>query len=91
MVILDGVVTLQAGLVCVGSQNETYTFAITESINSYKQLTDANGNIVIRKSFEDIVIYQGTYLSKTFIVDGSLDQRFFLKTHLLTLQPLKFL
>ena len=71
--------TLQAGLVCVGSYNDTsYVFSIPESITSTTtQATDSNGNIISSTaSFNNIVVYQGTYLSKTYTVNGSLDQRF---------------
>tara|TARA_B100000282_G_scaffold293094_1_gene267842 strand:- start:31 stop:1953 length:1923 start_codon:yes stop_codon:yes gene_type:complete len=74
--------TLQAGLVCVGSSNDTsFVFSIPESITSVtSQLTDGAGNIISSTaSFENIVVYQGTYLTKTFVVDGSLDQRFILE------------
>ena len=74
--------TLQAGLVCVGTNNDTsYVFSIPESITTVtSQLTDNAGNIVSStSSFENIVVYQGTYLTKTFTVDGSLDQRFILE------------
>ena len=63
--------TLQAGLVCVGtSDNTSYTFSIPENISA----TVSNG--VAR--FTNIDIYQGTFLKKTFTVDGSLDQKFIL-------------
>ena len=63
--------TLQAGLLCVGSVNDTsYTFSIPNNIS-----TNVVNNIA---SFKDIEIYQGTFLTKQFIVDGSLDQRFIL-------------
>ena len=74
--------TLQAGLVCVGSSNDTsFVFSIPESITSTTtQALDGNGNIISStSSFENIVVYQGTYLTKTFKVDGSLDQRFILE------------
>ena len=74
--------TLQAGLVCVGTNNDTsFVFSIPESITTVtSQLTDNAGNIVSSTaSFENIVVYQGTYLTKTFVVDGSLDQRFILE------------
>ena len=64
-------VTLQPGVVCTGDvDNETYTFAITEPISV---------NVVdgVAK-FENINVYQGTYLEKIFRYDGSLDQRFIL-------------
>jgi len=84
--------TLQAGLVCVGSANDTsYVFSIPESITTVTtQLTDANGNIInSTASFKDIIIYQGTYLSKTFIVNGSLDQRFLLENSFIDTSTIK--
>jgi len=63
--------TLQAGLVCVGSvDNTSYTFSIPDNISS----NVVNGTA----SFNNIDIYQGTFLTKQFVVDGSLDQRFIL-------------
>ena len=65
------VVTLQAGLVCVGSvDNTSYTFSIPDDISA----NVVNGEA----SFNSIDAYQGTFLTKQFIVDGSLDQRFIL-------------
>ncbi len=65
------ILTLQAGLVCVGSvDNTSYTFSIPESISS----NVVNGFAY----FDKIDIYQGTFLTKQFTVDGSLDQRFIL-------------
>ena len=65
------IITLRAGLVCVGSvDNTSYTFSIPDNISS---------NVVDGiASFNDIEIYQGTFLTKQFVVDGSLDQRFIL-------------
>jgi hypothetical protein len=73
-------VTLPAGLVCVGNANDTsYTFSIPENITTKVingsitfDKTDSSGNVT------GIDIYQGTFLTKTFTVDGSLDQRFIL-------------
>jgi hypothetical protein len=63
--------TLQAGLACVGSvDNTSYTFSIPD---------DTSANVVDGvASFNSIQIYQGTFLTKQFVVDGSLDQRFIL-------------
>ena len=75
-------VTLQAGLVCVGSANDTsYVFSIPESITTTTtQSFDVNGNVISSTgSLNNIVVYQGSYLTKTFTVDGSLDQRFLLE------------
>jgi hypothetical protein len=64
-------VTLQAGLVCIGSiDNSTYTFSVPENISA----NVVNGTA----SFNNIDVYQGTFLTKQFTVDGSLDQRFIL-------------
>ena len=75
-------ITLQAGLVCVGSANDTsYVFSIPETITSTAiQNLDLNGNVISStSSFNSIIAYQGSYLTKTFSVDGSLDQRFILE------------
>ena len=74
--------TLQAGLVCVGTSNDTsFVFSIPETITTTTtQAVDGSGNITSSTgSFNNIIVYQGTYLSKTFTVDGSLDQRFTLE------------
>jgi hypothetical protein len=63
--------TLQRGLVCVGNANDTtYTFSIPENITT----TVVDGVA----TFSNIDVYQGTYLTKRFDYDGSLDQRFIL-------------
>ena len=80
--------TLQAGLVCVGTSNDTsYVFSIPETITTTTtQAVDGSGNIISSTgSFSDIIVYQGTYLSKTFTVDGSLDQRFTLENSFIDL------
>jgi len=66
-----GSVTLEPGIVCTGDiDNETYTFAITEAISA----NVVNGTA----KFENISVFQGNYIEKTFKYDGSLDQRFIL-------------
>ena len=63
---------LEAGLVCVGSSNDTnFVFSIPEKIVT---TVDSNQNA----TFDNITVYQGTFLEKSFLVDGSLDQRFIL-------------
>ena len=84
--------TLRAGIICVGSANDTsYVFSIPETITTTTtQNINASGNIVSSTaSFNDIVIYQGTYLSKSFIVDGSLDQRFILENSFIDTSTIK--
>jgi hypothetical protein len=72
--------TLPAGLVCVGTANDTsYTFSIPENITTKV----VNGVVTFNKidpsgNITGIDIYQGTFLTKTFTVDGSLDQKFIL-------------
>jgi len=64
-------VTLDAGLVCVGSANQSnYIFSVPESVT-----TTVNSGSA---TFSDLTIYQGTYVKNSFVVDGSLDQRFIL-------------
>jgi len=66
--------TLDAGLVCVGTGDLTtsYIFSVPESIT-----TTVNQNTKIA-SFENIEVYEGTFLKKTFTVDGSVNQKFIL-------------
>ena len=67
--------TLEAGLVCVGAtNNSSYVFSIPESITT----TVNSGVANFGTQLNPIVVYQGTYLTKTFTVDGSLDQTFIL-------------
>jgi len=84
--------TLQAGLVCVGSYNDTsFVFSVPESITTTTtQATDANGNIISSTgSFNNIVVYQGTYLTKTYTVNGSLDQRFLIENSFVDTSTIK--
>ena len=63
--------TLTAGLVCVGTvENTNFLFSIPNDI-----VTTINNGVA---KFENIDIFQGTFLRKQFVVDGSLDQRFLL-------------
>ena len=66
-------VTLKAGLVCLASSVEdSYTFSISEDITT----TVVNGVATFGTSDAPVSVYQGTYVQQTFVVDGSLDQRF---------------
>ena len=63
--------TLNPGLVCVGTATGgSYVFSITESIT----VPIASGTA----NFNNITVYEGTYLSQRFTYNGSLDQRFIL-------------
>jgi len=74
--------TLKAGIVCVGSTNDTtYTFAIPE---------DVTANVVDGiASFNNLIVYQGIFLTKQFQYDGSLDQRFVLNNSFIDTSTLK--
>jgi acylphosphatase len=72
---------LKKGLVCVGSSSDTsYTFSILEDIQKTASITDFNsdGTPVNKRTatFDNVEISQGIFLTKQFVVDSSLDQRF---------------
>ena len=74
---------LKKGLVCVGSSSDSsYTFSILEDIQRSTSVTDYNidGTPVNRRTstFDNVEILQGTFLTKQFVVDSSLDQKFIL-------------
>ena len=67
--------TLQPGLVCVGTQDDTdFVFSISESITT----TVNNGLAQFGTTQQPINILEGQYLTSKFTVDGSLEQRFIL-------------
>jgi len=72
--------TLQAGLVCTGSVGGTsYVFSIPDNVTATVSPSTPRGTGVLgTASFDSLEIYQGTFLKKQFVVDGSLDQRFIL-------------
>ena len=64
--------TLEAGLVCTGSvENSSYVFSTPDNVSA----TVKDGKAV----FNNLEIYEGTLLKKKFTVDGSLDQKFVLE------------
>jgi hypothetical protein len=66
-------IILKAGLVCVGAvENTSYIFSIPENIVT---TVDQNTSIA---SFNNIDVYQGTYITKQFVVDNSINQKFIL-------------
>ena len=68
-------ITLQPGLVCVGTQDDTdFVFSISESITT----TVNNGLAQFGTTQQPINILEGQYLTSRFTVDGSLEQRFIL-------------
>jgi hypothetical protein len=66
-------IILKAGLVCVGSiENTSYTFSIPEDIGT---VVDSNSKIA---AFNNIEICQGVFLTKEFVVNNSISQKFIL-------------
>ena len=67
--------TLRSGLACVGSsENTTYRFSLPDNVTS-SRIRDVGGTSFAQ--FDDpIIVYEGTYLSRTFVIDASKDQRF---------------
>ena len=67
--------SLRAGLVCVGNTgNTTFRFSIPETITSSS--VKAIGTNSFAQFDDEITIYEGTYLTRTYSVDTSQDQRF---------------
>ena len=67
--------TLRAGLVCVGSfDNTAYRFSIPEDVTA----TVVNGVATFGSTDQPLEILQGSFLSRQFLVDKSVDQRFIL-------------
>ena len=79
-----GSFVLKRGLVCVGDTNDSsYVFSIPDDIRvttTENNAVDAGNNIVYRRTatFDSVEILQGTFLTKQFTFDGSLDQKFVL-------------
>ena len=65
------IATLETGIVCVGNASDTsYVFSTTENVSAPISNGVAN--------FNNVQIKQGIFLTKTFTVNASLDQRFLL-------------
>ena len=68
-------ITLRAGLVCIGSvEGTTFRFSIPDAIVSTR-VKDIGGTSFAQFD-DDITIFEGTYLSRTYRVDLAQDQRF---------------
>ena len=68
-------ITLQSGLICVGSsENTTYRFSTSDNISS-SRVIDIGGTSFAQ--FDDpITVYEGTYLTRVYVANNSVDQRF---------------
>tara|TARA_B100001094_G_scaffold132740_1_gene128641 strand:+ start:3589 stop:5511 length:1923 start_codon:yes stop_codon:yes gene_type:complete len=76
-------VTLRKGLVCVGAQDNTsFTFSIPDDVSVTAPI-DTSSTTTINPprtaTFNNLNVFQGTLLKKTFNVDGTRDQRFILQ------------
>jgi hypothetical protein len=85
---------LKRGLTCVGNTNDTsYVFSILEDIQLPTTVTDVtiDGVPVTQRTatFENIEVSQGTYLTKQFVVNSSLDQRFILDNSFIDTSTIK--
>ena len=86
-------ITLKKGLALVGAVNNTsYTFSVPEdvTVNSPLDSGGVGGNNSPRTGkFSGLTVYQGTLLTKKFIVNGSSDQRFILDNSFIDLDSLR--
>jgi len=85
---------LKKGLVCVGDvSNTSYVFSILEDVQASTEdiSFDSGGNTINarRAVFNNIEINQGTFLTKQFVFDGSLDQRFILNNSYIDTSSIK--
>ena len=68
-------ITLKAGLVAVGNfDNTSYRFSVPEDISAPVK----NGFAQFGSATKPVTISQGTYLTRQYVVVGSIDQRFIL-------------
>ena len=86
-------ITLKKGLALVGAVNNTsYTFSIPEDVTVNSPL-DSGGvggnNSPGTGKFSGLTVYQGTLLTKKFIVNGSSDQGFILDNSFIDLDSLR--
>ena len=71
--------TLKAGLVCVGNFDETsFVFSIPEDITTTTTSSGSGSKAVFGTTDAPIKIFEGSFLTKRFTFDGSLDEKFIL-------------
>ena len=75
--------SLKKGLTCIGNTSDSaYVFSIVEDIQrTAENINFSDGSNIIsarRCTFDNIEITQGTFISKKFVFDGSINQRFIL-------------
>ena len=85
-----GSMTLQKGLVCVGSKNDTsYVFSIPEDVTVETEVIQIDEQESRQATFKNLKIYQGLYVNQTFTVDNSIRQRFILNNPFIDTSLLK--
>jgi len=68
-------IKLRPGLICVGNNdNTTYRFSIPDEITSSR--IKNVGGASFAQFDDEITIYEGTYLSRSYLVDNSVDRRY---------------
>ena len=86
-------VTLKSGLVAVGSVNNTsYVFSIPEDVTVSSPIDAgevAGANPKRTATFSGLTVYQGTYLTKQWTVNGSTDQRFLIENSFVDIDTLR--
>ena len=85
---------LKRGLVTVADISDTaYTFSIVEDVQLPTTITDFTvGGVDVTQrtaTFSDLEILEGTYITKKFTVDSSLDQRFILDNSFIDTSTMK--
>ncbi len=71
----SSILTLEPGLVCVGAaDNTSYRFSVPERITAAVK----NKKAVFGDDVNPITVFQGSYLTRQFSVDTSIDQRYIL-------------
>ena len=85
---------LKRGLVTVADISDTsYTFSIVEDVQLPTTITDFTvGGVDIKQrtaTFSNLEILEGTYITKKFTVDASLDQRFILDNSFIDTSTMK--
>jgi hypothetical protein len=71
----SSILTLEPGLVCVGAaDNTSYRFSVPERITAAVK----NNKAVFGDDENPITVFQGSYLTRQFSVDTSIDQRYIL-------------
>ena len=84
--------SLKKGLTCIGNTSDSaYVFSIIEDIQrTAENINFSDGSNIIsarRCTFDNIEITQGTFISKKFVFDGSINQRFIFNPRVFSLTP----